>query len=132
MILKKIKHFTLISLLSSTMIFNACSTEERALVAGLAVGAVVASSVSSPVSLSSSVYSYPYYYDRPYYNGYYHYNGRKYRHGHYYRNGNRYYNGREYRAEVGRYGHYRTKVDYQNRREFKSHSRRERERNRDY
>jgi len=109
MLRKKLKFLGFMGLLSSVLVFNACTPQEEALAVGVGVGAVVA----------SEVYDYPRYEDRPYYyyrgryyyggnyrNGYYYYRGHRYRYGHYYRDGYRYYNGRRYRARAGRYGYY--------------------------
>lgn len=105
------------SILTSTLIFNACTPQERAFATGAGVGVVAA-----------SVFSYPHYYDRPYYyydsryyyggyyrDGFYHYKGQRFRNGHYYHSGYRYHHGHRYRARVGEYGYYQNRKQYDNR-----------------
>ena len=111
----KLKKMTLAGAFVSALLLNGCTPEEQAFATGAAVGALG----------TAVVYSYPYYYDRPYYyyhghyyygghyhHGYYYHHGHRYYGGHYYNNGYRYYNGRRYRAEVGRYGYYRSREEY--------------------
>jgi len=83
---KTIKHLGAVGIISSALLFTACTPQERAFVSGVAAGAIVAS------------YSYPHYYDRPYYfyHGRYYYGG-NYRNGYYYYRGQRFYGGRYYR-----------------------------------
>lgn len=114
MVRKKLKLIGAISILSSALIFNACTPQEQAFVSGVGIGAVAA-----------SVFSYPHYYDRPYYyysgryyyggyyrDGYYIYNGQRLSNGYYYHNGYRYHNRNRYRARVGQYGYYENRDQY--------------------
>ena len=58
MILKKFKKLGLIAVLSSALMFTACTPEEEALASGVAVGAVAGDDVSS--------YNDPHEYNQPY------------------------------------------------------------------
>lgn len=122
MISKKLKHITAIGLLSSTLMMNGCTPEEQAFAAGVGTGVVVASVYTYP-----RYYGYPYYYygGRYYYGGYYrggyyYYHGKRYRNGHYYHGGYRYYNGKRYKAQVGHYGYYNNKNQYNKRHTYKN------------
>ena len=118
MVRTKLKLMGAISILSSTLIFNACTPQEQTFATGVGVGVVAA----------SIFYSSPQYYDRPYYyynnmyyyggvyrDGYYIYRGQRFRNGHYYHSGYRYYDGRRYPVQVGTYGYYQNQEQYRNR-----------------
>ncbi|HEY9191071.1 MAG TPA: hypothetical protein VIM88_09430, partial [Sulfurovum sp.] len=89
MLSRKLKLLGAMGIVTSALVFNACTPQERAFASGVGVGVVAA-----------SVFSYPRYYDRPYYyydgmyyyggvyrDGYYIYKGKRFRNGHYYHNG---------------------------------------------
>ena len=114
MVRRRLKLIGAISIISSALIINACTPQERTFASGVGVGVIAA-----------SVFSYPHYYDRPYYyysgryyyggyyrDGYYFYKGQRFRDGYYYHNGYRYHNKRRYRARVGHYGYYENREQY--------------------
>lgn len=124
MAIKNLKLIGAISVISSALIFNACTPEEQALVTGVAVGAVVA----------AAVYDHPRYYGQPYYyysgryyyggyyrDGYYYYKGKRFYNGHYYRDGYRYHRGKRHRARVGQYGYYKNRKQYEERHRYRNY-----------
>lgn len=117
MIRRKLKQIGSIAALSSALLFTNCAADSQDFAAGVAVGAILGTTLG--------VYDSPRYYDQPYYyhggryyyggvyrDGYYIYNGKRFRNGHYYNHGYRYYKGHRYSPRVGNYGYYRSNKEY--------------------
>jgi hypothetical protein len=127
----KIKHFGLIVLASSALLFSGC-VQTRDTFYNDSYQRVHGKQNAPSVNVRLTAYAYPYYYDRPYYylndmyyyggvyrNGFYRYGQRVFREGHYYARGYRHYRGNRYIAVNNRYGYYPNRHYYRNTRQYK-------------